>query len=663
MTDVVAPADARDALHPTVRRWASAGFAIALLCAAGSARAGRTPTETDYFEQWPVVLTVNRLEQALNDAPGAVTVIDRETIRRSGARDVTDLLRLVPGYLVSGWNGAQPTAAYHAPLDDFGTRNLVLIDGRSVYSPRFLGDTHRGMMGVMLEDIERIEVLRGSNSAAYGANAMYGVINIITRHTADTLGGELSASSGGADIEDRRARLGGGDERAAFRLSTGQRSDSGYRNAFDDRRLRQLHFRSDLRPSVYDDVLLEAGASDLEAGEGFPDDVNNPLRTVSSRDHYLLGRWRRQVSEWEEVRLSADFTEENGRDVSPYRPVPGLLLDFSGKGRRLNLEFQNQRKLREGLRTVWGLGAKQEDVWSRPLYNRDRVSMREERVFGHVEWSVPPRWLFNAGLFVGHHSWTGTFTAPRLMANYLVTPDHTLRFGVTRSVRAPSQFELAGDVRYMLGGVLLGRTVAATGQVRPEQLTSHEVSYLGQFRELRMTLDMRLYHERLRGLIGTAPYRLPVSLPGTGNVVDDYVNKPGLRTTGLEFQLRWSPREGSVLWFNQNLQDSEHENPLLFERKAPRHASTLALFQKLPASMNLTVMYHALGRMTWRGGKDLLPPTQRLDLRLDYPFRIGTTRAEAALTVQALNGDQPEFLPSANFRFQRRAFGTLRLEF
>jgi len=643
MLPVHAPASGREAPRPAAPRWASLGLLLTLAWAAGSAKAGSTPTEHDYFEQLPVVLTVNRLEQALNDAPGAVTVIDRETIRRSGARDVTDLLRLVPGYLVSGWNGAQPTAAYHAPLDDFGTRNLVMIDGRSVYSALYLGDTHRGMMGVMLEDIERIEVLRGSNSAAYGANAMYGVINIITRHTADTLGGELSASAGGADIQDRRARLGWGDERAAFRLSAGQRADSGYRNAYD--------------------VLLQAGTSDLDAGEGFPGNVDNPIRTMSWRDYYLLGQWRHQLSDSEEIKLSANYTEEYIRDVAPYLPVPGLVLDFSGKGRRLNLEFQNQRKLAEGLRAVWGLGAKQEDALSRPLYNRDRVSTREERVFGHLEWHARPRWLFNAGLFVGHHSWTGTYAAPRLMANYLVTRDHTVRFGATRSVRAPSQFELAGDVRYVLNDVLLGRTAAATGQVRPERLSSREVSYLGQFRDLRLTLDVRLYQEELKGLIGTAPYRLPVSLPGTGNLVTDYVNQPGLRTTGIEYQLRWSPREGTVLWFNQNLLNFKRENTALFEHEPPRHASTLALFQKLPASMNLTVMYHALGRMTWRAGKDQLPPTQRLDLRLDYPFRVGSTRAEAALTVQALNGDQPEFLPSSNFRFQRRAFGTLRLEF
>lgn len=229
----------------------------------------RTPSEDDYYANIPVVLTASRLEQPLNEAPGAITVVDRKTIRQSGARTVAEVLRLVPGYVSSGWNGANPLAAYHVPLDDFGTRNLVLIDGRSIYSSAYLGATHRGMMGVMLEDIERIEVLRGANSAAYGANAMFGVINIITRHSADTVGGELGVAVGNDGIFDKRARVGAGNEVASFRLSAGEQRDTGYQNDYDNKRLSQLNGRMDLRPSSVDEVMLASGVSYLAAGEGY----------------------------------------------------------------------------------------------------------------------------------------------------------------------------------------------------------------------------------------------------------------------------------------------------------------------------------------------------------------------------------------------------------
>jgi iron complex outermembrane receptor protein len=240
-----------------------------MIAASTAPRAEEGGAEDDYFGALPVVLTVSRLAQPLSDTPGAVTVLDRDKIRRSGARDVADLMRMVPGYMVAGWNGANPNAAYHAPVDEYGTRNLVLIDGRSVYSPFYLGNTNKGMLGVMLEDIERIEVLRGSNSAAYGANAMFGVINIVTRHSGDTHGAEVVVAGGNDGLADVRARVGWGNDAASFRLSTGRRADHGYRNAFDDMVLRQTHFRADLRPSVSDDMLVEAGGTEFSGGEGF----------------------------------------------------------------------------------------------------------------------------------------------------------------------------------------------------------------------------------------------------------------------------------------------------------------------------------------------------------------------------------------------------------
>lgn len=299
-------------------------------------------SERDYFSELPTVLTVSRLAQSLNETPGAVTVLDRETIRRSGARELADVLRLVPGYLVGGFNGANPVAAYHVPLDNYGIRNLVLVDGRPVYSGYYIGDTHRGMMGVLLEDIERIEVLRGSNSAAYGANAMFGVINIITRHTLDTRGGEVSVTGGEGGVWDNMARIGWGNEAASFRLSAGRRSDNGYRKVNDDLIASQLHLRGDLRPAADQELMLAAGVSQIASGDGFIAEPDNPRRTVEYRDVYLHGQWRSQLSETDEIKLTANFEEENLQDAFVYALDPSVTVSTSGRGRRVNLELQHQ---------------------------------------------------------------------------------------------------------------------------------------------------------------------------------------------------------------------------------------------------------------------------------------------------------------------------------
>jgi iron complex outermembrane receptor protein len=620
-------------------------------------------SERDYFSELPTVLTVSRLAQPLNETPGAVTVLDRETIRRSGARELADVLRLVPGYLVGGHNGANPGVAYHAPIDELGARNLVLVDGRSVYSSYYLGGTHRGMMGVLLEDIERIEVLRGSNSAAYGANAMFGVINVITRSAVDTRGAELSLTGGAGGIQDNHARFGWGADNASFKLSAGRRADSGYRNAHDDKIVSQLHFRGDLRPSPDQEVLLSAGVMEFSAGDGFPlgsqfnSNGGNALRTVEARDAYLHGSWLKQLSDTDQIKLTANYTEETFQDAFPYAALPAVTISSSGRGRRANLEFQHQLGIAEGLRAVWGAGYKHEEASSLPLYNTAAaIACAEERLFGNLEWRPHKQWLLNVGGFWGNHSRVGSYFSPRVMANFHALPDHTFRAGITRSARMPAIFELAADVRYFIP--ILNQwvtTYRASGAVKEEHLDSREVGYFGNFRDARLTLDVRAYDERMRD---------GVDRINSQPTPFDFTNRLAFNVRGLEYQMRWKPHENTEILLNQSFthlkwvsRDSQENN------QPPAWATTFALFQKLPGNLDLSLMIHSSDAMTWRNQAARLPERHRLDVRLAHPFRVGGTRAEAAVTIQAANGSYPEFLPAADFRVERRAFATLRFEF
>lgn len=640
---------------------------LSLLSVAGLSRAADI-SEQDYFSELPEVLTVTRLAQPLNETPGAVTIIDRAAIRRSGAREVADVLRLVPGYLVAGKSGATPNAAYHAPIDDYGVRNLIMIDGRSVYSSLYFGGTYRGMMGILIEDIERIEVLRGSNSAAFGANAMFGVINIVTRHAADTQGGEISVSGGEGELSDGYARIGWGSDAARFRLSAGRRSDAGYRGAFDDKKIDQFHFRGDLRPAANQEVMLAAGASELHAGDGFPTQVGNPERTMRWKEAYLHGSWRVQMAEAGEVKLAANYNTEALHDRMPYAPVPGLMLDFGGEAQRLDVELQHQLGLSTGLRMVWGAGYRYEEAHSQPLYDaRSPVAFHEKRLFGNVEWKPSRYWTLNAGGYLGDNSETGAYFIPRLMANLHVTPDHTLRAGATDSVRAPTQFERKGDVRYYLNGVLIGRTLTARGKVAEEKLSTLELGYLGNWRDINLTLDVRAFHERMKDAIAVSHYRLTAAEAAgliTGRWVEDFGNGPGLKIRGAEYQLRWKPSGKTEVWVNQTfLQQAwdDDRNNLM----APTHTTTLALFQQLPFNLDLSLMHHVMGAMTWRTESRRFPNQHRTDVRLALPLRIGGTRGEAAVTVQAANGGYLAFFPYDNIRLtqERRVFATLRCEF
>jgi iron complex outermembrane recepter protein len=619
-------------------------------------------SEDGFFGEVPVVLTATRLQQSLHDVPGAMTVLDRDTIRRSGARDVAELLRLVPGYLVGGFNGAHPVAAYHAPLDEYGARNLVLIDGRSVYSSYFLGNTYHGMMTVLPEDIERIEVLRGANSAAYGANAMFGVINIITRHAADSLGAEAQLNVGSTDLRDARVSLGWGDGQAAHRLSAGQREDSGYAGAFDDRRLRVLNWRTDLRPAADQDLMLRAGISDLQAGRGLAHRAadGDPERMTEWDEWFLQGRWQRQLAADSQLQLSADFTKEKNFDRSQVKfPFGGklfdLVIDYSGRASRSNLELQHQQGLGQGLRAVWGLGWKREQAESWTLFtSQDQVSFDESRAFGNLEWQPSPRWTVNAGIFAGEHSRVGSYAAPRLMFNHHFTPDHTLRFGTNRSLRTNSLLEVAGDIRvYSLGGQELGRIRQGNPGIQPERLRSQEISYFGHLRPLNLMVDLRAYRERLTDIVSVNR--------------DKLVNEEGFTLKGVEYQLSWTPRPGSRLQWQQSFNQLDWDDPkrdAAFRHQPPARASTLAWWQQLPRGFDLALMWHERGKMTWdqyyKGDDRILPAASRVDLRLARPWRLNGSKGEWAFTVQALDGGQAE--SRVDFLFRRRAFLTLKLE-
>jgi iron complex outermembrane recepter protein len=617
-------------------------------------------TEADYFEELPVVLTVSRLAQSIGDTPGAVTVIDRDTIRRSGARDLSELLRLVPGYMVSGFNGANPTVAYHAPIDEYGARNLVLVNGRSLYSTAYQGGANRGMQTVLVDDVERLEVLRGTNSAAYGANAVFGVINIVTRHTSDSLGASAAVASGGNGLRDFQFHYGWGGPDASYRLSGGQRSDDGYFRINDSRRLNNLRWRGDIRLDAGTELLLEAGFSEQVSGEGFPGNIGNLPRDNAWSNLFLNGVWSRQITPTESVKWSLSFDEDRLIDAFPFPPDPTVIIDFGNVERRLDAEFQHQTAPSDQFRLVWGAGVKQDSAVSRPMFGRPgAVKSREYRLFGNAEWEFAPQWVLNAGLFVGDNSRTGSYLAPRLMLNRQLTPDHTLRAGVSRGQRAPTLFELDAQVVYTLSGGTQVRSFTGNPLLSQEEVNVQEISYFGHFRDARVTVDVRAYREKLTGIIES--FRV---IPSPFNdELRNFANRPGLKISGVEWQVRWSPTSSTELWWNQSFTELDWLYDPNQDSQPPDRSTTLALLQKLPHQWDLTLLVSARDRMAWRKNNNGVGSTTRVDLRLAHQFQLGHSKAEAALVWQALNGDQAELDSVRERVFKPRLFATFRVEF
>ncbi|MCK1793658.1 TonB-dependent receptor plug domain-containing protein [Pseudomonas violetae] len=194
-------------------------------------------------EPLPQVLTATRLKQSPAAVPGSMTVIDSQLITASGARDISELLRLVPGMMVGNISGNQPAVNYHGTSASEARRMQVLIDGRSVYRAG-LSTVDWSDIPVPLDDIERIEVFRGPNTVSYGANALMAVVNIITRRPADSHGSRMKIVRGQRGINDYYASQGMGWDDGDLRLSLSGLQDDGFdsdRNGADYRDSRRLN--------------------------------------------------------------------------------------------------------------------------------------------------------------------------------------------------------------------------------------------------------------------------------------------------------------------------------------------------------------------------------------------------------------------------------------
>lgn len=658
----------------------SAGILAAALCAAGNAIAAvdrpLPPDEGIFLEDLPIVLSASRLEQPLADAPGAVTVIERELIKASGAREIVDLLRLVPGFQVGMAYYSTPAVAYHGLADEYSRQVLVRIDGRSVYSPFFLGSVPWNNLGLTLDDIDRIEVQRGPNSAAYGANAFMGVINIVTRHASQSHGLHLSATHGSQGIGDQTLRYGGQLGGLHYRLTAGRRSDDGFVNFRDGRSLGHFSFRGDVALSTSDQLQLHAEGYQSENEKGFFGRAGDPPRSQREHGHTLQALWRHTLGPDEELSLNVYHMADTGRerfraqDTLLVPPLPPFLLtadvNADRRIRRSHLELQHILRLAPQARLVWGLEERHEAVASRQLFDTGaRQSIRLHRLFGNLEWRLGRQWLLNAGAMWEKHSFAGADLAPRLMLNFQPAPGQTLRLGTTTAYRTPSLAEERARIVYTaritppppppFPATLTRTTYFALGGLKPERIRSNELSYLGEFASLGLTVDARAFRDHVTRIIDIE--RLTWMLPDRP---ESFANRWEARLHGVEYQLRWTPSADTLLLFNQSRLRIASEDERVAD-SAPRRSTTLFLSHRLPNALQASLAHHWVGGFRWLGWSNALPMQRRLDLRLAYPFRSGPLKGEFALVAQNVKGPHGEF--RTDYVFERRSFATLSLEY
>ncbi|MBA3031748.1 MAG: TonB-dependent receptor [Rhodocyclaceae bacterium] len=629
-----------------------------VLCSLGTHAAA---TEEDPFlADLPIVLTPSRLHQPQNEAPAAVTVIDRALIKATGYRDIPRLLRLVPGMQVGQERGSRNWVTYHGMGNDYPSWMQVLIDGRSVYSPGNMDGVDWSALPITIEEIERIEVVRGTNSAAYGANAFLGVINIITRDSTDSPGKKLAVRAGTRGIRDLGLELGGSMGAGSLRLNAETKGDQGFAGLHDAMRYNVFSLRGDQRLSNNDEIMFRLAASDGSRGLGYPDSIfgNNAERRADSTNAALHLQWRHTPGPNEEWLLhyyrNQDRTDEAWFATAPPPFNYQVPLDRNRSSVRNNIELQHRLALSDSLRAVWGLEARHDQMDSTFLYyGAPHQHSSMTRAFGLLEWRFKPDWSLNANALIEKFDSDAPKLSPRLFANWQLSPADTLRFGYARAWRQPTMFERNGDVRATYQGALLVHPYMPNPDLRASRMDSLELGYLSQFQTWRTRLDVRLFMERIADYItrvshpeDTAPL-LSGSLPSAR-----YENlNTAVVLRGLEYQVDSTPRAGTRLLFSHTMIDRGSSDRSVSQLTAPYTAS-LSWIQDWGGNWSSTLTALHMGPLA--GGSGFVPTSTyvsktytTIDARLARSMNVGASAVTMALTATNLGGRHQEITDRA----------------
>jgi iron complex outermembrane receptor protein len=414
------------------------------------------------------ISSVSKTAQALSDAPAAVYVITHNDIMRSGATSMPDILRLAPNLQVADVTSNSYAVSARGFNGTAASKLLVLIDGRSVYTP-FHSGVSWDVQDVLPENIDRIEVISGPGATLWGANAVNGVINIITRESGETPGGALEL--GGGNLERRASLQYGG--RLSDELSYRAYAETFYRandktatgaNARDDWNKSQGGFRFDWTPSG-DLVTLQG-----DFYKGSETELSGSPEAISG--HNVLVNWNHQIKDGSALQVRAYY------DYSTFS-IPGVAGDYLNT---YDLDIQHSFSWGSAQSIVWGGGYRVErDNFPTTLSSTQPLffspasrNLKLGNVFVQDGIAATDSLNLVLGVKLEDDPYSGLAALPSARASWKVTASDTLWAAASHAVRAPSRldrdlFETVGPTAVIVGG-----------DFQSEKLDAYELGYRGQ---------------------------------------------------------------------------------------------------------------------------------------------------------------------------------------
>jgi iron complex outermembrane recepter protein len=616
------------------------------------------------------ITSAARRPEPLSTTPAAASVLTQEEIGRSGFNSIPELLRLVPGVNVARVDAQTWAITARGFNDVFANKLLVMMDGRTLYTPLFSG-VFWDVQDTMLEDIDRIEVVRGPGATLWGANAVNGVINIISKHARDTQGLLISGGGGTEERAISSVRYGAkiGDDAYLRVFAKYVNYDSSARpdgsQAFDAWEMWRGGFRADFAPNESSAFTFqgEIYTGDKDRIYGVPTPVFPFAALVRTEEHIaggnLLGRWTHSFSPDSQLTVQS-YYDRTVRET----PVFAETRDTG------DIDVQHRFSLGERQEIVWGAGFRttRDDVTNslNVTLTPPQRTLNLFSAFVQDEITiVPERFGVTLGSKFEHNDFTGFEVQPSIRTWW--TPDgaQTLWASVSRAVRTPSRAE--SDIRInppppvpLPPGTL---TIVGNPAMRSEEVVAYEIGYRAT-PAAQLSLDVAAFYNDYEHLRSLEPLVAgPVSPTVAAN------NLHG-ETYGFEVAATAQPHErwrvqGSYSHLRIHLHRTRGGRDLPGERategSSPRHQLVLRSMLDLPWNVRFDTTLRYVDELPAQA----IPSYTALDLRLAWSPR---ENVEVALVGRDLLDNQhPEFLPTfintEVTQVERSFFATIRWKF
>ena len=557
-----------------------------------------------FFEEIPIVISATKIEQPITESPSSISVITAEDIRRSGATNIADLLRRVPGIDVLRISPSDVQISARGFNESNNNDVLLLIDGRSAYVD-FFGIVVWDALPIVLEEIERIEIIRGPGSALYGANAFSGVINIITKTPEQAKGTTLSATVGefdsftwtfmNADVFDKWGYkvVASWDEGNSFE----DREENDH-ETFKGSALVEYEFDADSL------IYFSIGADETEG---------NTLTRVSSFDREGVFGY---------AKLNYDYADWKFQAF--YNLVDIDVIAFDGEERSIvnnafDFEMQHSFSPVERHNITWGSNYRHNRITSHEIIGQsERQNLYS--AFIQDQYSLSDDMTLTTGIRIDSHSETDLHFSPRASLVFEPWENHIFRASVSRAFRDPSSIESFLDLS--LSGIV------ATGddELDSEEVTSFELGYQTRLLENRLELKIDTFYNRLDEVI---EFRLTSA--SSSGVEFDFFNAGKADAYGGEISLTYHLSDRLTTHFNYSYQELKARDDGVQSQlnedgdvidSSPRHKINAGIYGEIENGLNGSVDLYYVDETTV-GFFDPAPVEGELDDYTRVDARIG----------------------------------------